>query len=106
MSAQPQCHVAVIGAGPAGSATALLLRRAGWRVTLLERARFPRDKLCGEFISAEGVAALTEIGLGTWMAEHCPQIARVLVTSRRGPVWQESLSGRAVGCSRAALDQQ
>jgi flavin-dependent dehydrogenase len=39
--------VAVVGAGPAGSTTAYRLARAGVRVALLERARFPRDKPCG-----------------------------------------------------------
>jgi len=37
----------VIGAGPAGSATAILLARLGWSVALVERQRFPRRKVCG-----------------------------------------------------------
>jgi menaquinone-9 beta-reductase len=43
----------VVGAGPAGSATALRLARAGARVLLLDRARFPRDKACSEYLSPE-----------------------------------------------------
>jgi geranylgeranyl reductase family protein len=39
--------VLVVGAGPAGSATAIHLARAGGRVLLVDRARFPRDKPCG-----------------------------------------------------------
>ena len=42
--------VAVIGAGPAGSATAYLLARGGLRVALLDKFNFPRDKPCGEGI--------------------------------------------------------
>lgn len=98
--------VVVIGAGPAGSALALQMRRAGRQVTLLERARFPRDKLCGEFISAEGVAVLADFGLGDWLATTCPVIDRVEVSNRRGAVWQEHLPKQALGCSRAALDHQ
>jgi menaquinone-9 beta-reductase len=53
----------IIGAGPAGSLAAILLARAGRRVTLVEQHRFPRDKVCGECISALGVAILRRHGL-------------------------------------------
>ena len=42
----------IVGAGPAGSAAARLLAQAGWSVALVEKAEFPRRKVCGEFISA------------------------------------------------------
>ena len=47
----------VVGAGPAGATTALLLARAGASVLLIDRARFPRDKACSEYLSP----ATTEI---------------------------------------------
>ena len=54
----------VIGAGPAGSATALFLARAGCEVTLLDRAVFPRDKPCGEYLTPGAVNLLRdEIGI-------------------------------------------
>ncbi|MFO0376332.1 MAG: NAD(P)/FAD-dependent oxidoreductase [bacterium] len=46
-----QPSAAIIGAGPAGAAAAVLLARAGWRTTLLESRPFPRIKVCGECIS-------------------------------------------------------
>src|SRR5207249_9719650 len=49
--------VVVVGAGPAGATTALLLARAGASVLLVDRARFPRDKACSEYLSP----ATTEI---------------------------------------------
>jgi geranylgeranyl reductase family protein len=52
----------VVGAGPAGSATALLLSRAGARVLLLDRARFPRDKPCSEYLSPESTRVLERLG--------------------------------------------
>lgn len=54
--------VVVAGAGPAGSATALLLARAGARVLLLDRARFPRDKPCSEYLSPESTRVLERLG--------------------------------------------
>ena len=52
----------VVGAGPAGSATAALLAARGFRVALLDRAAFPRDKACGEYTSPETEAVLARIG--------------------------------------------
>jgi len=53
----------VIGGGPAGSTTALMLARAGWAVALIEKSQFPRAKVCGEFISASTFPLLAEFGL-------------------------------------------
>ena len=51
----------IIGGGPAGSATAITAARAGASVLLLERGRFPRQKVCGEFVSAESLALLEDL---------------------------------------------
>ena len=53
----------IIGGGPAGSTTALLLARAGWRVVLVERKRFPRQKVCGEYLSGTNWPLLAALGL-------------------------------------------
>ena len=55
--------VAVVGAGPAGSAAALAACRAGARVLLLDRADFPRDKPCGDGIAADAVDILAGLGV-------------------------------------------
>ncbi|HEY4574553.1 MAG TPA: FAD-dependent monooxygenase, partial [Thermoanaerobaculia bacterium] len=53
----------VAGAGPAGSAVATLLARAGHRVRLVDRAAFPRDKACSEYMSPEAVRILDRLGV-------------------------------------------
>ena len=55
--------VIIIGAGPAGCASALFLYQKGLRVLVLDRASFPRDKVCGEFISPAADDILNELGV-------------------------------------------
>jgi menaquinone-9 beta-reductase len=70
--------VIVIGAGPAGSSTALGLARQSRKVAIVEKAAFPRRKVCGEFISATNLALLDKFGLGdAWRAEAGPEVRRV-----------------------------
>jgi len=54
--------VIIVGAGPAGSATALLLAKKGYQVLLLDKATFPREKLCGEYLSPGAVEVLDRLG--------------------------------------------
>jgi geranylgeranyl reductase family protein len=53
--------VAIIGAGPAGTACALALRHSGLRVALLDKAQFPRDKVCGDAIPGHALKALRQL---------------------------------------------
>lgn len=55
--------VLIAGGGPAGSSLAILLARAGLCVELHDRARFPREKVCGEGLMPAGVAALARLGV-------------------------------------------
>ncbi|MFK7738726.1 MAG: NAD(P)/FAD-dependent oxidoreductase [Planctomycetota bacterium] len=61
--------VLVVGAGPAGSALALQLRRDGYDVVLADKKAFPRDKPCGEFLSPQCQPLLEEMGLGSVMSD-------------------------------------
>lgn len=60
----------VIGAGPAGAATAILLARAGREVILVEQDRYPRRKVCGECVAAATLAFLDEMGVGEGVRAH------------------------------------
>ncbi|PJB30883.1 MAG: hypothetical protein CO109_12895, partial [Deltaproteobacteria bacterium CG_4_9_14_3_um_filter_65_9] len=63
--------VIVVGGGPAGSASAIFLALKGYRVALLDRAKFPRDKVCGEFISPGADPILAELGVLDSMESAC-----------------------------------
>lgn len=63
MTNRESCEVVVVGAGPAGAATAARLADAGHDVLLLDRAHFPRRKPCAECVNPAGVEALRRLGV-------------------------------------------
>lgn len=64
--AMPEAReVVVVGGGPAGSAAAIFLRQRGRDVVLIDEARFPRDKVCGESISPGAHRLLADLGVET-----------------------------------------
>ena len=68
----------VIGGGPSGATAGALLARAGRRVAIVERAPFPRRKVCGEFISATTWPVLEELGIASRLgAAAAPDVTRV-----------------------------
>ena len=97
--------VLVIGAGPAGSATALFLARAGYDVTLLDRAVFPRDKPCGEYLTPGAVRLLRdELGvLPALMACGAARLTRETVVPHRANAFSGATD--ALACQRTITDQ-
>ena len=77
--------VIVVGGGPAGSSAAWHLARAGARVTLFDRARFPRDKPCAEYLSPECSRILESMGvLGACERAGALQLAGMVVRAPGG----------------------
>jgi geranylgeranyl reductase family protein len=62
-----RADVVVVGAGPSGSAAAAWARRRGRDVLVIDSARFPRDKACGDGLTPRAVAELELLGLGPWL---------------------------------------
>ena len=75
----PGYDVVIAGAGPAGAVAALVLARANVRVLLVDRATFPRSKLCGDTINPGALAILGRLGLGETVRGGLP-IAGMIVT--------------------------
>jgi len=95
--------ILVVGAGVAGSTVARELALLGWRVVLVERERFPRDKVCGGCIGPLAMRALRDAGLGE-LPEQCGGTrVRQFEWSARGKSVRVPLGGGVV-LSRGAFD--
>jgi menaquinone-9 beta-reductase len=82
----PSSDVVVVGAGPAGVAAAVTLARAGRTVTLVDKARFPRDKICGDGLTAGALRLLEGLGLDPGAVASWQRVDDVVV---RGPAGRE-----------------
>ncbi len=104
--------VIVVGAGPAGSASAFYLASAGARVTVLERAAFPRDKICGDVVVAPMQKLLIEMGVWQRLIERgCFRWLNVaaMVAGTDGSdcsVVGRMRTGRNVAVQRIVLDEE
>jgi flavin-dependent dehydrogenase len=103
--------IIIVGAGPAGAAAAIRLAQDGFRVTLVEREKFPRRKLCGEFISPECLAHFRRLGvLDRMLAAGGERITKTVFYEPGGKSvgvpseWFYPGGAGALSLSRAAMD--
>ena len=76
--------VAVVGGGPAGAAAAITLARHGRDVVLVDKARFPRDKCCGDGLTAGALRLLEQLGLDPTTIDSWHPVSDVVVRSPSG----------------------
>jgi 2-polyprenyl-6-methoxyphenol hydroxylase-like FAD-dependent oxidoreductase len=96
--------VVVVGGGPAGAICAFALARRGLAVTVVERARFPRTKVCGEYLNAGALRLLDDVGLGAGVRERSAPLAGIrLVPPGLDPL-ELDFSSPARSLARADLD--
>ncbi len=100
--------VIIAGAGPAGSSAAIHLANNNFRVLLVEQKKFPRPKLCGEFISPECLEHFERLGVEYEMLSSSPALlTETVFYSRTGhglTIPSKWFGGGAVGLSRAVMD--
>lgn len=112
MNSERNYDVIIAGAGPAGSSAAIHLAQRGARVLLIEQKKFPRAKLCGEFISPECSMHFERLGVAEQMLAGSPsELLETVFYSRNGasvsvPSNWFSSSGVALGLSRAEMDER
>src|SRR5262245_38348397 len=101
----------VIGAGPAGTTVSTLLAEQGYRVLLLEKSHFPREKLCGEFIAPECLPIFDRLGVLDRMFDAGAKIIRrwgfFAPDGRSVEVpmeWINKKYPHAIGLTRARMD--
>ncbi|MCU1232001.1 MAG: hypothetical protein JWO97_4885 [Acidobacteria bacterium] len=100
-----EVDVAIIGAGPAGSTLAALLAGRGFSVAVVDRDTFPRDKLCGEFLSWDALPIADALGVTAAIDEAgAPRIANCRIVGNRRD-YEFALPHEARGVSRLLFDE-
>lgn len=84
MELPSSCDVLIVGAGPAGSAAAIALGRAGVDVVLIDQRTFPREKVCGDGLISDSLAALRTLGLDDAVAREAVPGTELHVYPPRG----------------------
>lgn len=95
--------ITIIGGGLAGLTLGIALRREGVPVTIWEAGQYPRHRVCGEFISGQGLQTLERIGMLAHLSGARPA-ATVSFFTRRHQIFEHTLPEQAVCISRFKFD--
>ena len=76
--------VIIIGAGPAGCASAIELANQGLQVIMLDKAKFPRDKCCGDGLTTDALRILEDLGLKTNAITNWNTVTDAVIFSPNG----------------------
>jgi len=99
-----KAEVLIAGAGPAGAAVALELARNGVAVTIVDRARFPRRKVCGEYLGDGALAAFERLGLARRIEALASPLRGVRVRAAGAAATTLEFSRPALAIERRELD--
>ncbi|MDP4175162.1 MAG: FAD-dependent monooxygenase [Bacteroidota bacterium] len=98
-------EIAIVGAGPAGATAAVYLKKFGYNVCLIEKKAFPRETLCGEFLSNEVIEILKDLNLfDAFLCMSPNPLKLVKFINQRGLLLSSSLGFTAYGLRRGKFD--
>ena len=105
MSINHHHDVIIIGGGPAGSMAALYLSKYGFNTCIIEKKKFPREVLCGEFLSGEVSKTLKELNLfESFLSENPVKISQIKIINEKGTEISSEFDFSAYALKRSLFD--
>lgn len=102
---EKETDIVIIGGGPGGATTALYLAKLGFDVTLIEKKKFPRETLCGEFLSKEVTDVLKELNIfSDFLSLNPNKLKKFVAVDESGIKLRSDLSFDAYAMKRSLFD--
>lgn len=102
---EKETDIVIIGGGPGGATTALYLAKLGFDVTLIEKKKFPRETLCGEFLSKEVTDVLKELNIfSDFLSLNPNKLKKFVAVDESGIKLRSDLSFDAYAMKRSVFD--
>ncbi len=87
---QQKSDLVIIGAGPAGAAAGIVAARGGAKVTLFDKAKYGRDKVCGDGLTPRAITAMNKLGIDYSDAHHIVGLRMIANSTRRELDWPKT----------------